>query len=441
MKHLVFLLCAGLLGLWGCQSGSEIIGLDNSSSNQLNVLLIDTLTVNSATIITDSIQTSGSGVLLVGRTVNRQSGNVLARAFFQPNINGAFALNGDANRIKYDSLVLQLRYRRANFYNAAYGDTTQLQNISFVPFKSLPDDATIYYNSDQVPLADTPLASVQYRPRPLSDTTINLRLPNTLGQKLFDLIRTGTLADNDALREILPGFALLPGITDNGAIVTFLTTSRIALFYHDSDFDINKYQFLINIRAGNTQFNYIENDRTGTPLASLIVPRQDVVDSRLSNEETYVQFGAGLRTVYSVPGLSNLKNIPGFANINRAELIIKPLRFSASNNTPLPTSLILQPVNANNGVNGTLVSYSGTQVASNLLTDYSLVVPTFQYSFTLTNFVSNIAKGTSPNQGLLLAPASGTDLGLAFNRVALGSQRNPNKDVRLQFRVYYTTNR
>ncbi len=447
MKHFALLFCTGLVGLWACQSGSDIIGIDSGTATPLNVLLIDTMTVTASTTLSDTIITSGSNVLLVGRSVNAPSGNVLARAFFQPTVTGTYTFSGDANRIQFDSLVLQLRYQG---YPATYGDTSQVQQLMLYPLVKKPDPDSVHYNSQQLRWASTPIAVRTYKPRPYTnrDSSVNIRLPNTLGKQLFDQIRTGQLTDNEGLLSLLPGFALIPSMTENGAIVTFSAgasgnrpASQIVMYYHDTDYDVNKYKFAFDILQGNTQFNYIENDRRGTPLAKLKIPRDDVVPSAQTNEETYVQYGAGLRTIYRIPGLDVLKSIPGFADINRAELIVKPLRFDRNNNTPLPQTLALQPVNINNQVNGTLLSYSGQQVASGLLTDFTQVVQSYQYAFTLTNFVSNIAKGTSPNQGLMVAPLNGSDVGLALNRVALGSQRYANKDFRLTFRVYYTTNR
>jgi hypothetical protein len=440
MKHLVFLFFAGLLALGGCQSGSEIVGLANTT-DQLNIRQTDTLTVTSSTILADSIQTSGSGLLLVGRTVNVRSGTVLARAFFQPFANNGFALSGTESRIQYDSLVLQLGYRKAANYNAAYGDTSQTQTLNLFQYKTRPDEGDTYFNTSQLPLADRPLVSLRYRPRPGADAFLRVKLPDALGRQLFDLIRSGKLANNDELLDILPGFALLPGATDDGAILTFLNTSGIILYYHDSDLDVNKYQFGIGIRAGNSQFNYIENNRKGTPLAGLSAPGRDAVASRLTNEETYVQYGAGLRTIYRIPGLDNLRLIPGFANVNRAELIVKPLRFSLRDNAIPPTQLVLQPINANNEATASsLINFDGTPVVAPLQVDNSQLLPTYFYSFLLTGFVSGVAKGTIPNQGLLLAPQPGSDQGLAVSRTALGSQRNPDKDSRLVFRVFYTTN-
>jgi hypothetical protein len=441
MKYFISLLSLALIGIVSCQSGDETIGLNIAPDTQLNVQLIDTITVQASTILSDTITTSASTALLLGRMANPRTGSVRASAYFQVINAGAFALSGNASRIRYDSIVLQLRYARA------YGDTLTRQRVSVHTLKNLPADNKIYYNQDSLPYNAVPLASRTFVARPITDTTVNLRLPDSLGRRIFDLIRTEQLTSNESLLELLPGLVLLPGPTDNAAIVTFAATrSQIQLFYHDVDLDITRYRLTFGVRAGVTQFNNIRHDRRGTALNRLTEPRRQEIDSRLTNDESYVQLGGGLRTVLRIPGLDNLRAIDGFASINRVDLIVGTTRQTLRDNLPPPAQLQLQLLNANNEVindpaqSSFLFDYSNQPLVANYQFDPFAPTLVDNYTFSLTRYVSNLAKGLVSNRALLLTiPQAIPDNGLSLNRLVIGGPRNPDRDNRIRLRVFYTT--
>ena len=116
-----------LLGLMllaaGCTKdiGSIGVGLPNAQTNT-GAYLLDTLTIRASTVLRDSVVTSGSPYLLVGRYTDPVLGTLTARSILRLGVAGG-NFRPDPT-YQYDSLTLVLKpdaYR--------YGDTTKTQAL------------------------------------------------------------------------------------------------------------------------------------------------------------------------------------------------------------------------------------------------------------------------------------------------------------------------
>ena len=95
--------------------------MDQYVKSQTQFVLIDTMSIDLSTLIIDSIETSSTENMLVGRYSDPELGNVVSSSYFQIGVPASTAL--DENEI-YDSLTLVL-----NYGDLAYGDTLQPQTL------------------------------------------------------------------------------------------------------------------------------------------------------------------------------------------------------------------------------------------------------------------------------------------------------------------------
>ena len=276
-------LLAGLLGLLAlaataCNHDLSSIGVGlPSAQTNTGAYLIDTLTIRASTVLRDSVVTSGSDYLLVGRTTDPVLGTLTARSFFQLGLPDAF--RPDAS-FAYDSVTLVL-----NPDGYRYGDTTKTQALVEVHRLSAPlpetkplfasprltrlsyDSATVLNRGGQAPVR---------RARP-NLTTLRLRLDDAFGRDLLahgQAGRLGTQADLDAY---LPGLALTPAATDNAALLRLgatTATSALVLYYHDPTDAATVLSTSFGLAGGGRHCFQVRADRrpggaTGLPTAAL----------------------------------------------------------------------------------------------------------------------------------------------------------------------------
>ena len=186
-------------------------------------------------------------------------------------------------------------------------------------------------------------------------------------------------------------------------------------------------------------YSNIVNQVTGSALTGL-VNRQSSVSSNLTNRTTFVSPLARLRTRLVIPGLSTLPLPAGFAGVNRAELIIQPVRENLRDNINPPPALVLWQTNAANELlqavpGGT--TGSGQATAFYQIDGSNPLLPD-QYLFNLTEYVSSIIRKQTPNRALILStPTIPQQIPpVSPQRVVLGDGRNANDRIRL--RLYLT---
>ena len=109
------------LAVTACDPATTITVSAPKTSAGSTAYFVDTLTVRLATVWHDSVVTSASDNLLVGRYHDPRLGTITARSFVRVGLGAAYEPASDD---VYDSLVLVLKpdaYR--------YGDTTHLQTV------------------------------------------------------------------------------------------------------------------------------------------------------------------------------------------------------------------------------------------------------------------------------------------------------------------------
>ncbi len=430
---------AGLLWLAGivlfaCQSGDLNVGQSVINPQELVVQSVDSVTIQTSTVMrTDSFLTSGPTEpdIVTGYWSDALTGRLTAQCFTAVDY-PSNSLVSQTN-FRLDSLVLELGY------SFAYGDTTSAFNLN-VHRLNRPLQAQPYYSTNTAAYEAEPYIQRTFVPRPASGTRImKIRVPNDLTQNLYDRLISGTITDNISLNEFLPGFAFVGKSTTNALVgfTTNPTVSGLRLYYHDTD--LNRTPFTLLFPITGIHFTQLQNDRTGTPLAAL-KSRSDAVSSRLTDRTTFVSLGTGLQTRLEFPYLNEFFRPEKFADLNKALLIISPVRRDLRDNIQPPSSLQLYRTNNQNEFLGQIPGGpTGGEAAGGIyFADPVSILLNDSYTIDLTYYIGQIIKKKALSQPLLLTAPFSSDqnnsstLRTLLQRVTIGDNLRPNDQMQLK---------
>lgn len=432
------LLLTGIV-LFSCQSGDLSVGQSVISPQELVVQSVDTLTLKTSTVMRpDSFLTSGDNNIVVGRWKDPQTGTMTARCFAAINY-ASNSFLGQTNQ-QLDSLVLELSYAYV------YGDTTTAFNVS-VHTLNKPLIYQAYYNTNSVAYDSKPYFQKTVLPQPLTLTRkISFRMPADIEQSFYNKLVNGDIIDATTLAEYIPGFAINCNSSGNTFAGFAAASSGLRLYYHATDVNVTQSNLLFPMSAG--YFTQLTNDLSGTPLSSL-KNRSDAVSSRLTNNTTFIVPGAFLQTRLEIPYLDQFARPDGFADLNKAVLVISPVRNTLKDNSPPPTNLALFFTNVQNDILPSALP-GGPGGTSSAITNYVLLQSTFNgpdpgalplsdsYTFDLTYYIGQIIKRKLPNLPLQVTIPTETQLGTALTlrerlqRVTIGDQQKANDQLKVQ---------
>jgi hypothetical protein len=421
-------LLAGL-GLAGCDAEGDNIGLGDDFPS---IFSIDTARVLTSTVMLDSVPTSGTGVVLVGQVTDVKLGKIKAKSYFSIGLNSTFVPEDNA---EYDSLVLFLNYT----YH--YGDTTQLQTIRVHQLSStieLDDDRTAFYNTDTWVYQPELLGSVSFRPKPNRGKALQIRLSDVLGNDLFQSAKNELeiMTEEADFQAYFKGLALTPAEDDNAAVLGFSTGYNtenqneglfIRLYYHEGDEEKHHDFTMANTPL---QFNHIQSDKSNTAIVNLQSQPEDI-SSDLTNCEAYIQGGIGLYTKIKMPTIDKFSELGINHKILKAELVIKPLRGTYSDKSPLPQTLVLYGVNKKNRIDGVLVNSAGNQIGANPVIDSEFQENTY-YKFDITEYIWGELQDEEFTENDLLIGLPSSDIPKTINRAILGGWQHQNQAIELR---------
>ncbi|MFN8208589.1 MAG: DUF4270 family protein [Bacteroidales bacterium] len=429
---ILLLICCIVSGmLMGCNSGESFpIGKEFMLSDA-RVMAIDTFQVESATVMLDSIPTSGTGQALAGYHSDMDFGKITCSSYFQLGLPESYSVEEED---VYDSVSLILPY--SGYY---YGDTLQEVGLSVHRLtESLELFSTGYlYSTNSFTCDSRSYGDIHFYPAPVRDDSVEISLDPGLG---FPFFRNLTLEpeyyDSDnAFLKYLKGFVIVPLDLSSGPIVGFNSGDgeiKMRLYYHDpaeSDKVLHVDYPLINTK---NQFNHVVHDFAGTPLDSIRDPRRNIASSTTGNL-SFVQGGTALYTRISFPSLQEIRNF-NRGTILRAELVIYPHPTSYSS-FGLPETLSLFLTNEKNTLISAATNSDGESVTASLLLDEWYHENT-SYTFSLTNYVLSEMKDEyyDPGHALLIGP-SDNDLQSSLSRVVFTAE-SPKPVLRLYYVTY-----
>ncbi len=425
-----------------CEKSSSIgVGEDET----LFANITDTVTINTSTMLLDSLPSAGKGVLLVGRINDPELGIISSSSYFQISPSG---LNGSS--LPTDAVCDSVRLR-LNYSGYYYGDTLQKQDISVYQLSErlvlpkvsdyLSSDAqnvfsssATFYNRSKFRHDPAPLTTHSYYPKPGSDSLM-LRLPDNIGKSFFNLVKeeSALISNTDLFLDYFKGIVLKPGVSAGNAIVGFRDSVGVKIYYSyvDGEGNKKKQEMVFSLYDNSYQFNHFDADRSNTKLNDIGLSNP-IVSSDLTSDKTYIQAMTGLVTRISIPYIRFL-NSGGDVVINKAELLVETPGAPYYLPFERPAQLVLLVADKNN---------RPTQILSDPQTSQSALYLSYgdyvegkaSYSFPLTEYISSYYSKYNNTSLLLTVPVA--DLQNTFNRLIVGSQANA--EVRIKLRVTYT---
>ena len=429
-----------LIAIFSCgtdtDAGEFVVGSDYLALNN-KVVLIDTVTVEMSTINFDSLVTSSQNRILIGNYDDPIFGKVRSNSYFQLSA-GSYSLNNggsdtESTNYVFDSIAMILKYD--NYY---YGDTTKVQtfDIHRLTQKVKPNtDDDSFYNNSVLSYSDESIGSISYKPRPVEKDSITIKMTDAFGAAIFQKLKKREITDFDSFSEYLKGLVLVSSASNSSSVVGFnVGTSKIRLYYSKYQADTEDTSYIIDftISSAIKQFNSISLDKTGTILQNLPISSSKL-SSSLTNRQGFIQSGTGVACRIDFPNIKQLKYISDKGAIVNAELVLKPVNNSYSEQYPLADSLQVYVADNLNRISGSLQNTAGAYVYGVLNKKSDEFNENVGYVIPIGNFLQKEMWKQSDSRSSLILTLPG--ISKAVNRIVLGDQKYP--DNKIQLKIYY----
>ncbi|EIJ40044.1 DUF4270 family protein [Galbibacter orientalis] len=364
MRTPIYISILTLFFLCSCTDDSSYdpdFNAGNSFANsQIRVIEIDTLTIETATIKFDSLITSNSNRILVGKYTDPEFGNVKTASFFEmlPN---SYTIDSEAT---YDSINLYLHYD--NYY---YNDTISYNEIHIKrASEAIKPKEDAFYNTSKIEYDLEDIGMLTYSPRPMEADTLEIKINDDLGKEIFDKLQTKLITNTDEFKNYFRGITLQPGINDDGAVIGFSTetTSCYMRLYYSVEEDTYTSQSYIDIPINKgtdyvSFFNQISTENSNEYLQQL-TNQEEGLSSNLSENKSFIQSGIGVATTVKFPTIKSLFDIEGTGTILDATLKINPVLQSYNDNLSLRDTLNVYAIDNNNNITQQLTYSDGSAV-------------------------------------------------------------------------------
>jgi hypothetical protein len=439
MKYILFPLLFITL-FTSCQTdnfdGDFVVGSDYLSINN-KVMLIDTLTVNVSTINFDSLVTSNQSRILIGNYTDPIFGKVKSESYFKltPTSYNLGSTSSDTETINYvfDSIAVILRYDR--YY---YGDTTKIQtiNIHQLTQKVKPNvDDDSFYNNSSLTYESKSIGTKSFYPKPIGKDSVNIQIDPVFGNNLFEKLKNYEITNADEFDDYFKGIVIKPATDNSSNVIGYTTNSVLRLYYKQTNTDSDSKNSLIKdftIADRTKQFNNISLDRTGTIIQNL-PDSWNKLASELTNNSSFIQSGTGLACRIDFPYLNQLKYIAEKGIIVDAELVIKPIKNSATALFPIKDSLQVYECDNLNRISKVLTNSDGSQMFAKLNNTPDEFNENIGYKINIGSFLYQEIRKTSGSRSSLILTFPNITKGV--NRIVLGDQKNTENKLKLK--IYY----
>lgn len=444
-KYLYFLSIASALSLFMSCNKDISLSLDDVNED-IAVSFIDSFTVNTSTFQLDYMPAASLGTVLVGKINHPGVGEVQSSSYLKVTLD-SYTDNIPENAV-FDSINVVLKPHATRYY---YGDTTQVQSIAVhrvtqeIVLTNLLSSIDSYkapvyvtgptiFNNQKFNYNNIALGTGTFRPYINSLDTISVRLDDNFGKEIFDMVNTQDykVSNTESFQNYLKGIALVPG-NSNTAMLGLSDTVNININYTYTGLDGFKKQGKKVITASGSAFQYnnIEYNRAGTPLAGL-TPSNRELSATETNNNFYVQAGSGITTKISIPSLNAFMYNDNIS-VNKAELVIETESVSFGP-FPAPTTLMLLVANKNNiPVNYVPAPLSNTVQAAAFVPGNN-VGENNKYVFNLIDYVKFVNSNRYIDTDLLISSVS-PSIFTTVNTVKIATE---NGKPKIKLNIVYT---
>jgi len=311
--------------LWvSCEEPARI-GIDVDPDNLDFATHYELVKLESKMVQIDSIPTTGTTRILVGRYNDPYFGISEAKSFTQIWTVRNPSIPEDA---LYDSLVLNLKY------DYEHGEDITGKNKLLV-YRLTEDlvDFAVYYTTSETSRSDSPIGEGSFRyvtdfddtETVVLDTAISIRLVDDLGETIFNMAKD---PDDTIFSNLNNWLNFFKGIsleadTEFSTITGFLTVdsrTNMSLHYHfeEDDGDIINRTYLFTMEPA-VNYSNISYDRTGTAIEGI---DESYVAQVASDSNIYIQAGTGLVAKIDFSPILEFADTIEFIAINTAILTL-----------------------------------------------------------------------------------------------------------------------
>jgi len=414
----------------------------NDPDDLLNALYEQDFNFECATVLQDSIYTSGATNVLIGGYSDEYFGKVEASAFMQA-APLSYPLEAISALASFDSLVF--------FFEPVYQYGLKVEDTAASKLKfqvrSLID--TIH-PSRRFYIFDKPSGFGPNRDEVevFSGKALNSRSlrfkANQLGNLWFSALKSGNSDDYDQFTTKVKPFSLEP-LADQTNLLGIELRIRSTTNYNFAKIHFriprrsnpsldSSVSLTLQITDGQPHYTHIKSDRQGTSISLLTSSNKSVSSDNLG-KNNYMQMGLGIMSYIRITDLLDWSSKHKNVLILRAELEIKPT------NTKLDLPPYLELIRANdqkgfssswNQVNNLIFNEqsSGSGYGARLFLKGS---DQANYRLNLTPYITDLVKGVEKNTGFFVFHNPSQ---LAVNRLIFGDGANTNANLRLK--IHYT---
>ncbi len=333
-------LALSALFLSSCEDPNDI-GLNlNEDKDILGVNFIE-IPLTTSVFLADSISTFDIPLMLGGRYADQAFGTTEAVSFANfiptrsnPNIPADAVL---------DSVVVNLRVRYRHGVNFNQDQSFTIYQLTDTTVVNERVRKREFYSFQEEPYSADPLGSTSFLVNPLKDTILVrvkiddpdfLEQLKTLSNQYIITSDSVTVIEREVLEfgRRIRGFALVPG-PSNSVILGFAKgdpMTVVTLYYHTA-----ATASTLNYRF-NANYTSVTTDRTGTPLAGLTQPYEEI---QLPNGAVYLQDATGVIPKVNFDAYIAFLDTAGTIMINHAEFAMR-IQPSPSTYVEAPSQIV-----------------------------------------------------------------------------------------------------
>lgn len=332
----VTLLLSGVILLWTACKKPTVDGTGLLPEEDLNLTVVDTITLKTYTERDDSVETDELSVNVWGSLNDPLFGLSYAGIYTQFSTDRSNLDLG--SNLTLDSLVLTLKYSEGN---NTYGDMTTPQNMYIYRISETWSRDSTYHSTTRFNTEATKVGEVLNFVPALEDSLdiegvkfapgLRIRLDDALGQQFLDQSGGGNFIDDAAFKNWFNGLYIAPDTVSpgNGMLYfdLFAAMSKLTLYYNDT----SEIDFFINTNAASA--NHFTNNFTGSVAAPAL-------DNPSNDSTLYVKAMGASRALIKAPYLSDY----GQVSIVKAELTFTVMNADTNDFAP-PSQMVLVKVN------------------------------------------------------------------------------------------------
>ena len=418
-------LATAIMSIWGCTEEEPTIGLQFINEASFELASWDTLTMKMSTVMLDSFATSSASRLLAGSYRDSDFGMVNPCPYFRYSSQIPYT-DKDPDLLKYNNTVLRLYYD--GYY---FNDTTQLQTLRVLELaeemeQENDDGDTQLYNTSEFNIkyengTDSPLGELTFIPHPTKSIDggtgyIEIRLPDRLGEQIFDISYNDDLEEYPDFTDIIHGFKI-ESDENNTAVLGFTTNAEFRINYTDyTAIPYEEKELIFSVESTNDYFNHIEADQDNA-LTQSITESDNNLSSDQSGNMAYMMAGTRMALRIELPYLRNiLYDNPAIA-IDEVLLSIRPMIDRYKGNKKMPSSL-----------QGTIVNKDNEAISDATFTAYLYEDDEFdrdtQYLVDINDFVQLQLAILEENENALLFVPSTNSFTESMDNLVIADSKN-----------------